>query len=52
MTVEDDRLRAARRLLAAIETGDEAALRAIYAENVVQIEHPNRLKPKGDRRQW
>ena len=51
MTVEDDRLMAARRLLAAIETGDEAALRAIYAENVVQIEHPNRLKPKGDRRQ-
>lgn len=51
MTVEDDRLMAARRLLAAIETGDEAALRGIYAENVVQIEYPNRLKSKGDRRQ-
>ena len=51
MTVEDDRLMAARRMLAAIETGDEPALRAIYAENAVQIEHPNRLKPKGDRRE-
>jgi ketosteroid isomerase-like protein len=50
MAVEDDRVMAARRMLAAIETGDEAALRAIYAENAVQIEHPNRLKAKGDRR--
>lgn len=51
MAVEDDRLMAARRMLAAIESGDESALRAIYAENAVQIEHPNRLKPKGDRRE-
>lgn len=51
MTVEDDRVKAARRLFAAIETGDEAALRQIYAENAVQVEHPNRLKPKGERRE-
>jgi ketosteroid isomerase-like protein len=50
MAVEDDRVKAARRLFSAIESGDEAALRAIYAENAVQVEHPNRLKPKGDRR--
>ena len=50
MTAEDDRVKAARRLLAAIETGDEAVLRSIYAHDVVQVEHPNRLKPKGDRR--
>jgi ketosteroid isomerase-like protein len=50
MTVEDDRVKAARRLFAAIETGDDAVLRSIYAEKVVQVEHPNRLKPKGDRR--
>ena len=51
MTAEDDRVMAARRLFAAIEIGDAATLRAIYAENVVQVEHPNRLKPKGDRRE-
>ena len=51
MTVEDDRVKAARRLFAAIETGDETALRQIYAENAVQVEHPNRLKPKGERRE-
>ena len=51
MTVEDDRVKAARRLFAAIETGNEAALRQIYAENAVQVERPNRLKPKGERRE-
>ena len=51
MALEDDRVKAARRLLTAIEIGDEATLRAIYAENVVQVEHSNRLKPKGDRRE-
>ena len=51
MDMESDHVKAARRTLAAIEIGDETALRQIYAENVVQIEHPNRLKPKGDRRQ-
>jgi ketosteroid isomerase-like protein len=50
MTVEDDRVKAARRLFAAIETGDEATLRQTYAHNAVQVEHPNRLKPKGERR--
>jgi ketosteroid isomerase-like protein len=49
MATEDDRVKAARRLFAAIEAGDGAALLALYAENAVQIEHPNRLKPKGDR---
>jgi ketosteroid isomerase-like protein len=51
MTKEDDRVKAARSLLAAIESGDGAALLAIYADNAVQIEHPNRLKPNGDRRE-
>jgi hypothetical protein len=46
MDMEDDRVKAARRMLAAIEIGDEATLRGIYAENALQIEHPNRLKPK------
>lgn len=50
MAVEDDRVKAARRLFAAIESGDEATLHALYAENAVQVEHPNRLKPKGERR--
>ena len=49
--MESDRVKAARRMLAAIETGDEATLRQIYAQDALQIEHPNRLKPKGDRRQ-
>lgn len=47
---EDDRLKAAFALLGAIERGDRAALLNAYAETAVQIEHPNRLKPKGDRR--
>jgi ketosteroid isomerase-like protein len=47
---EDDRLKAARRLFAAIERGDRAALLSQYAENAVQVEHPNRLKVNGDRR--
>jgi len=50
MRNEDDRLKAARALLNAIEQGDRSALVGAYAENAVQIEHPNRLKPKGDRR--
>jgi len=50
MTNEDDRVKAARALFAAIERGDQAALLELYAENAVQVEHPNRLKPKGDRR--
>jgi ketosteroid isomerase-like protein len=50
MVQEDDKVKAARRLFAAIETGDRAGLLRCYAENAVQIEHPNRLKPNGDRR--
>lgn len=50
MTKEDDRVKAARALFAAIERGDRAALLNLYAENAVQVEHPNRLKPNGDRR--
>jgi ketosteroid isomerase-like protein len=50
LTKEDDRVKATRALLAAIERGDGVALLALYAENAVQVEHPNRLKPKGDRR--
>ena len=50
MRNEDDRLKAARSLLTAIEQGDRAVLLDAYAENAVQVEHPNRLKPKGDRR--
>ena len=50
MSNEDDRLKAAFGLLRAIEHGDRDALLAAYAENAVQVEHPNRLKPKGDRR--
>ena len=50
MSNEDDRLKAARSLLTAIEQGDRAVLLDAYAENAVQVEHPNRLKPKGDRR--
>jgi ketosteroid isomerase-like protein len=50
MTTEDDRVKAARALFAAIERGDKAALLGFYADNAVQVEHPNRLKPKGDRR--
>jgi len=50
MSKEDDRLKAAKALLRAIEQGDRAALLEAYAENAVQVEHPNKLKPKGDRR--
>ena len=50
MTTDDDKVKAARRLFAAIEAGDREALLDLYAHNAVQIEHPNRLKPKGDRR--
>lgn len=50
MLSDDDKVKAARRMLRAIETGDEATLRGIYAEQMVQIEHPNQLKKLGDRR--
>jgi ketosteroid isomerase-like protein len=50
MQREDDRVKAAKALFAAIERGDTAALRSLYAQNAVQVEHPNKLKPNGDRR--
>ncbi len=40
----------ARRLLEALERFDRDAVAALYAEDVEQIEMPNRLKPEGDRR--
>lgn len=33
-----------------LEAWDSAAVAAFYAGDVVQIEHPNQLKPGGDRR--
>ena len=50
MDMENDNVMAARRILAAIEAGDEVALREFYTREAVQVEHPNRLKPQGDRR--
>jgi len=50
MRKEDDRVKAAEALYRAIEARDRDALLNLYAENAVQIEHPNTLKPKGDRR--
>lgn len=48
--MEPELLTKTRALFAAIERGDRESLLALYAEDAVQIEHPNRLKPKGDRR--
>ena len=40
-----------RRYLKALEEGETgAALAGFFTDDVVQIEHPNRLKPNGDRR--
>lgn len=50
MLDDHDKVKVAHRMLLAIETGDEATLRAVYAEDAVQVEHPNQLKKKGDRR--
>jgi ketosteroid isomerase-like protein len=43
-------VRKARELLEALERFDGDAVAALYAEDVEQIEMPNRLKPEGDRR--
>lgn len=40
-------LAVARRLIAAIESGDREALHALYAEDAVQHELPNALVPNG-----
>jgi len=48
MTDPAENLRRAREYLAAIEAGARGdALRAFYAPDVVQVEFPNRLTPKG-----
>ncbi len=50
MAGNEEMLSAANQLFAAIEQGNREELLALYAHNAVQVEHPNRLKPKGDRR--
>jgi len=45
----DDPLITIRAYFGAIERGDRAAL-DFYADDVEQIEHPNAIKPRGDRR--
>jgi ketosteroid isomerase-like protein len=51
MTIEEDNLVAARRYIAAVESGATGdALAAFYAADVVQEEFPNRLTPNGARR--
>lgn len=40
----------ARAALRAIEAGDLEALRGLFHPDALQIEYPNRLKAKGDRR--
>lgn len=46
----DELIAAAREALGAIERGDLEALRSLYHPEAIQIEHPNRLKARGDRR--
>jgi ketosteroid isomerase-like protein len=45
-----DNLATARRYLAALEAFDLAAARDLFDPAIEQIEYPNLLKPKGDRR--
>lgn len=47
---ETANLAAARRYLKGLEDGDLAAVAELFAPDVEQIEFPNLLKPKGDRR--
>lgn len=42
-----DPLTVARKMIAAIEAGDRASLESVLADEVVQIELPNRLVPNG-----
>jgi ketosteroid isomerase-like protein len=50
MAADSDNLSIARRYLEAIESGEPGAPLAFYARDVVQEEFPNRLTPKGARR--
>ena len=51
MSMEADNLAAARRYIAAVQSGATGdALAAFYAEDVVQDEFPNRFTPNGARR--
>jgi ketosteroid isomerase-like protein len=47
MSVEDSNMATVRRLIAAIEGFDAAAVAALYHPDVVQTEYPNRLYAKG-----
>jgi len=47
--MRDDPLDTVRAYFAALERADPAAM-DFYAEDVEQIEHPNAIKPQGDRR--
>lgn len=50
MAPEASNIALARTMLRAIEAGDVDALSSCYDAAVEQVEWPNRLKPKGDRR--
>ena len=49
MTAEAN-LATARAYLKALEENRPQDARAFFADDIVQVEHPNLLKPKGDRR--
>ena len=46
----DELISVARQYLAAIERGDLDAMLGVFDPEALQIEYPNRLKAKGDRR--
>ena len=47
---EDANLATARAYLQALEENRPGDARAFFADDIVQVEHPNLLKPNGDRR--
>jgi ketosteroid isomerase-like protein len=50
MADTDANLAVARAYLKALEENRPQDARAFFADDIVQVEHPNRLKPNGDRR--
>ncbi len=48
---QDANLAAALAYLKALEDGRPQDAQAFFAPDIVQVEHPNRLKPNGDRRE-